>query len=423
MKNILISFFLVFCFSQETVDGVVAIVGENIITQSEFIEQLNVYAQRRGINPNTAPLKYEKLAERLLENLINQYVILEHAKKDTTIFIEDDDVRQQLDLQINGFVAELGSEEALEKYFKQPIRDIKAYYWKEIYNAMLIERYRYSLVGGISVGKKEVDDFFVAYKDSLPPVPKRANFSLLNIAFEPGKKTIKSYYELVSSLKDSLDSGLVSFNALVSRHSDDFASISSGGVVGETERGSFLKEYEEAAFSANIGDVVGPIKTNAGFHIIKILDKRGEKITTQHLLKTIQPSVEDKDSIVNDLNSFYEESQTDSTFLFNLLKEKKDEIMGLSGNYKDFYYENLPQEIINFIDNSQKQTLSTPFGFSSGTLGIIYLYEKFPSEEATINNSYDYVSGLATEKKITNFIENWLISAKKEVYINIFIED
>ena len=424
MKNILISFFVVFCFSQETIDGIVAVVGENIITQSEFVDQLKVIAQRRGINPKNTPLQYEQLAEALLDNIINQYVLLEHAKKDTNIIIDDDEVKRQLEMQVSGFIKELGSEEALEKYFNKSIREIKSYYWKEIYNAMLIERFRYSLVGGLSVGKKEVDDFFIVYKDSLPPVPKRGRFSVLNLAFSPGKKTTKTYYDFVGVLKDSLNQGLVSFEALAGRHSDDFASAPNGGLVGETERGSFLKEYEEAAFSAKVGDVLGPIKTNAGFHIIKLLNKKGEKITTQHLLKTIQPSKEDKDSVLQLINSFYESSLEDSLFLFNLLnKENTLSSVGFSGNYNDFYYENMPLEIINFIDAGTNNLLSSPFGFSNGSLGLVYLYEKFKSEAATLDNSYEYISSLVHEKKMGAFIDNWLITAKKEVYVNIFIEN
>ena len=424
MKNILISFFVVFCFSQETIDGIIAVVGENIVTQSEFIDQLKVLAQRRGINPQTTPLQYEKLAEDLLNNIVNQYVLLEHAKKDTNIVIDDNQVKQQLEMQVSGFIKELGSEEALEKYFNKSIREIKAYYWKEIYNAMLIERFRYSLVGVLSVGKKEVDDFFIMYKDSLPPVPKRGTFSVLNLQFSPGEKTIKTHFGITAALKDSLDQNLVSFELLAKRHSDDFASASSGGFVGETERGSFLYEYEEAAFSANIGDVLGPIKTSAGFHIIKLIDKKGEKITTQHLLKTIQPSKEDKDSVIQLINSFYERSLEDSLFLFNLLdKDVAFSSVGFSGNYGGFYYENMPVEIISFIDSGTKNLLSSPFGFSNGSLGLVYLYDKLESEEATLKNSYEYISSLVLEKKMGAFIDSWLITAKKDVYINIFIEN
>ena len=426
LKFILISFCFCFCFSQtdrdNSVDGVLAVVGENIITQSEFFEQLQIVSNRQGITSSSTPLKYESLAKNLLSNIVNQLVLLEHAKMDTNIFIGDDEVKKQLDLQISGFINSMGSVEALENYLNKSLREIKAFYWDEIYNAMLIERFRYSLLSGISVGKKEVDDFYITYKDSLPPVPRRASFSLLNMKFVPSEKTVKNYYNTTKSILDELNNKQTTFENLIKQHSDDFASIPNSGIVGETERGSFLKEYEEAAFSAKIGSIVGPIKTSAGFHIIKVLDKKGEKITTQHLLKTIQPSLEDKDSLVSLINNIYSNSKLDSSFLYNLLVGG-DYLFGLSGNYTNYYYENLPQEVVKMIDSSQKKSLVSPFGFSDGTLGLLYVYDKQKSETATLDNSYDYIAGLAKEKKSAEFVEKWLMSAKKEVYINIFSEN
>ena len=201
MKNILISFLLAFSFSQERlVDGIVAVVGDNVITQNDFFQQLSVLSEQRGINPSSMPIKYEVLAENLLSNIVNQYVLLEHAKKDTIIVLSGSEVQEQLDKQMSLFINEVGSVAALEDVFGKTFREIKSDYWDEIYNAMLIERYRYFLISGLSVGKKEVDLFYNLYKDSLPLVPKRANFSLLNINFSPSFETVDSVYKFVSVL-------------------------------------------------------------------------------------------------------------------------------------------------------------------------------------------------------------------------------
>ena len=135
MKFILISFCVCFCFcfeqknSNQTVDGVLAIVGENIVTQSDFFEQLKILSERSGINSSNMPLKYGRLAENLLLNIVDQLVLLEHAKMDTNIFIGDEEVKNQLDLQISGFINNMGSVEALEKYLNKSLREIKAFYF------------------------------------------------------------------------------------------------------------------------------------------------------------------------------------------------------------------------------------------------------------------------------------------------------
>ena len=422
MKFILISILLAVGLCQETIDGVVAVVGNNIITQSEFFEQLTLISQKRGISPQSSPLLYEKTAKKLLDNLINQYVLLEHAKKDTNIFIEDSQVKEQLEMQIEGFVKELGSVEALEKYFKKNIRDIKSYYWEEIYNAMMIEKFRYSILSSVSVEKKEVYIFYENIKDSIPPVPKSADFSVLNIFYVPSKETTGGYINFMNSIKDSINKKLFSFEEMVLKHSEDLVSAKSGGLVGETVRGSFFQEYEEAAFSTQINSVVGPIKTQAGLHLIKLIDKKGEKITTKHLLKTIKPSNDDKKNTIETINSVYETSLSDKDYLYNYIEENKLN-EGYTNNYKNYYYENMPQEIINFIDRSEEGGISAPFGLTNGSIVVVQLKSKKEAVSATVENSYEYISALAKEKKMSVILDDWLIKAKENVYINIFIEN
>ena len=180
MKNLLISFLFCFSFSEEIIDGVVAVVGENIITKGDYFYQLSSIANQRGISPSLTPLKYERLASSVLEQTIDRYVFLEFAKKDSNIIIENEEVQQQLDSQINMFVQSVGSIDSLEVVFGKPIQKIKSDYWEEIYNAMLIERFKFFLSSGLSVGKKEVELFYEEYKDSLPPSPASANFTIFN---------------------------------------------------------------------------------------------------------------------------------------------------------------------------------------------------------------------------------------------------
>ena len=122
------------------------------------------------------------------------------AKKDSNIVVENDEVQQQLDSQIDMFVNSVGSIDSLEAVFGKPIQNIRADYWEEIYNAMLIERFKFYLTSGFTVGKKEVELFYEEYKDSLPPSPENANFSIYNVFFEPSKETISVHIVLFHPL-------------------------------------------------------------------------------------------------------------------------------------------------------------------------------------------------------------------------------
>ena len=219
------------------------------------------------------------------------------------------------------FIQSVGSVDSLEATFGKNLQQIKADYWEEIYNAMLIERFRLNLTAGFMVGKKEVENFYNIYRDSLPPSPASANFSIYNIKFTPGKQTIDASYKFVKNLKDSIVNKGSSFETIVKNYSDDVASISSGGKIGYTNRGSLFPQYEEVAYSMKVGEISDPIITDAGHHIIKLLDKRGNKISTQHVLKFISPTENDKKETIEKINSVYQKSQLDPLFLENFIED------------------------------------------------------------------------------------------------------
>ena len=419
MKNFIISLFFCFSFSEEIIDGVMAVVGENIITKGEFFYQLSAIANQRGISPSQTPLKYEKLANAVLEDIIDRYVLLEYAKMDSNIVVDNDEVQLQLDNQIDMFIQSVGSVDSLETTFGKPLQQIKADYWEEIYNAMLIERFRLNLTAGFVVGKKEVESFYNIYRDSLPPSPASANFSLYNINFTPSKKTIRSSYEKVKTIRDSITKDLSSFGDMVKKYSDDIASIPTEGIIGYTERGSLFPEYEEAAYSMKAEEVSDPVLTEAGYHIIKLLDKRGEKINTQHLLWLINATENDKKQTIENINEIYKQSSEDPLFLENHIEQLENKNF-LSGNFFNQPVNRFPIDIYNKITSSEDSFLHEPFMMQDGSVSVLYVYEYFPEKRATLENSYAFIESIALDKKTLDYLDSWLDKKRSGVYINTF---
>tara|TARA_B100000941_G_scaffold250628_1_gene196980 strand:+ start:64 stop:1326 length:1263 start_codon:yes stop_codon:yes gene_type:complete len=419
MKNFIISLFFCFSFSEEIVDGIMAVVGDNIVTKGEFFYQLSSIANQRGISPVQTPLKYEKLANAVLEDIINRYVLLEYAEKDSNIVVDNDEVQIQLDNQIDMFIQSVGSVDSLETTFGKTLQQIKADYWEEIYNAMLIERFRLSLTAGFLVGKKEVESFYNIYRDSLPPSPASANFSIYNVKFSPGKQTIEESYTFVKNLRDSIINKNSSFETIVKNHSDDVASVSSGGKIGYTNRGSLFPKYEEVAYSMNIGEISNPIITEAGHHIVKLLDKRGDKISTQHILKLISPTEEDKKQTIEKINSLYQKSQAEPLFLENFIDGLDNKNL-LSGNFFNQPIGGFPVDVYNKIITSEDSFLHEPFMMQDGSISILYVYEYFPEKKATLENSYSFIESIALDKKTLDYLDSWLDRKRSDIYINTF---
>ena len=318
------------------------------------------------------------------------------------------------------FVQNVGSIDSLEVVFGKPIQKIKADYWEEIYNAMLIERFKFFLTSGFSVGKKEVGLFYDEYKDSLPLSPANANFTLYNLFFEPSEETISNSFLFVSSLRDSVSRGDVSFNKIIKDHSEDYASLASNGVIGFTERGSLFPEYEAAAYSMQKEELSGPIKTDAGHHIIKLLDRRGNKINTQHLLRRIVATEEDKQKTIYNINMIYKEASEDPLFLETLVEENNFNQNSISGNYNSFPLKRLPEDVYNIIKNSVDSFLYEPIMLRDGSVCVLYVYEVFQEEKATLDNSYSFIESIALDKKTIDYLNNWLNTNKPKVYINTF---
>ena len=150
--------------SQGRVDGIVAIVGNNIVLHSDVLQQSQLIALNQRVDPVQMPNLFEEIYFNTLDNIINQYTLLDIAEKDTNLVLSDDDVDRALNRQIDDFVSRAGSEERLEDMIGMSMRQIKADYWKDIRDMMIVERYQFSKIQYIDVSRIEVDNFFLVFK-------------------------------------------------------------------------------------------------------------------------------------------------------------------------------------------------------------------------------------------------------------------
>ena len=409
IQYILISFLFSFVSSQNTLNGVAAVVGENIITHMDVYQQMSILEEQGKISPD----KYLETELLVLESMIDRLVLLDFAERDSMIYIDDNEVNSQIELQIDNFIGRLGSIQAVEEYFGEDINMIKKNYWKEVYESMLIERYKYSLVSGVDVGKKEVEFFYLEYKDSLQKVPININVDIVNIAFLPSLETINRVLDRLVALKDSVALGYMDFDEAISKNS----SVPSASVVGFTERGSLYEEYEKAAYSADVGDVVGPVKTSAGAHLIKVLDRKGEKIKTQPLLIVIPASENDKKKTVEQINFLYEGLLEDPLFVEDYLNNNEG-LFGFSGIHQNIFISSFTEELQKHILGLNEGGVLAPTVLGDGSIIIAKLHEFFEESEPTLDNSYEYLSALAKDEKKNNLLIKWLIGARSQTYID-----
>ena len=411
--------FISFLFSQEElVDGVLAAVGDKHILFSEVLSEARMVAQRKGISPQDSPLLFQELFDSVLKEKIYLKVVLISAESDSLIGVSYDEIKSSLDERIDLFSKQLGSVEALEQAFGLSLGDIKNNYWETVRDELMIEKFRLSLLGNTSVSKKEVLSFFSTYKDSIPGVSEVASFSLLEKKIEPSQKTIKKTREKIFSIKDSVLIGEKPFKYFAKKHSEDPSVKFNDGVVVAERGGDLPFEYEKAVFSAKKGDVVGPVKTSLGLHIIKLLDRVGEKTTSQHILLRTRLSKEDSLSSEFFLDSLQTFVGNDPGLFDSLSVVYKTDKKNLSGLYEDV-------DLSSFPDLIQRAVVSTPsFSFSpvfsvGESCFLLYKYSYSEPTKRNLENSWSFIESLALNKKRMDLFNVWVQSQLNNIYVKI----
>ena len=189
------------CFSGGKVDGIAAIVGKNIVLHSDVHQQAQFVALEERVDPLNHPYLFEKIYFNVLNNIINQYAVLDIAEKDTNLVISNDEVDRALDLQIDDFISRAGSEKQFLEMAGMSMRQIRADYWKNIRDMMVVERYQFSKIQHVDVSREEVFSFYNIYKDSLPSISEKYDFSVIEIPFVAGNKSENETKLFLDSLK------------------------------------------------------------------------------------------------------------------------------------------------------------------------------------------------------------------------------
>ena len=415
--------FLVFNLKAQTtpqyIDGVAAIVEEHIVLKSDLAQMVNMAAIQNKINPQTNPEQLIKLQNSVIESMINQKIMLEMAEIDS-ITVEEKEVDQALDQQIEMLIAQAGGEEKAEEALGQSISDFRREFWYDMKDRLVSEKYQQQLIGSISVTRSEIELFFDAYKDSIPPIPTKTKVRHLLVSIVPSEKSKKKALLFQQSLKKDILSG-ASFDSLAKEHSQDPGSKSSGGSLGWVKRGSLVKSFETAAFTSKLNDVVGPVETDFGFHLIETLDRQGDKIKVRHILTTPELTDEDTERAFNFATSLKTDSiKTLDDFNNAVEKHTFDETTRKIGGdlgWIDPQNYMVPEigQAIKYIDIS---SCSPPINSSLG-FHLLWVEGIKQGGRPSLKNHWPEIEAMALNKKKMDWYEDWIVSAREKFYVKV----
>ncbi len=405
--------------SQEAIDRVVAVVDEQIILQSELLQYTYSLAVQMGIDPRKQPDKFKELRENALQSLIAQKVFLTKAKEDS-VTVDQHQVDQALEERLKYMVEQLGSEEKLEEYYGQPMRKIRRTFRESVEEGLLVRTLQQRKFREIKISRREVEEFYHAMKDSLPGIKASVHLRHILVNVAPGETAVEAARAKIDTLLARVRNG-EDFAKLARLYSEDPGSAAKGGELGFIQRGDFVKEFEEAAFALQPGEISGVVRSQFGFHIIQLIDRRGEKANARHILIRLNTTASDekateafvsqlRDDIVAGKISFEDAAKKYST------DQTSNEKGGDLG-----WFESDQLQVPAFREAARSlqpgeisQPLKTQYGFH-----LVRLEERREPRQYTLEQDWQQIQEMAQNAKVERELQNWLATLKKQMYVRV----
>jgi len=396
----------------QTLDRVVGVVDNDLILESELNAQVQFYVLNNKIDAATPGLRAQ-----VLQSMINEKLIIAKAIEDS-VTVTDEEVQQQMDAVIQQRVQQFGSEARLEEMYGMPIGKIKREFREELRKSLLAQKLQQQRFGNATIGRFEVEEFYKTYKDSLPRVPEELDLSDIGIAPKVSDEAKAATRAKIQALIDSLQSG-VDFAGLAKRHSQDPGSAAQGGDLGLVRRGQFVREFETAVFALTDGQISGIVETEFGFHIIQLLERRGDAVHARHILLRVERTKESDDATIRLLDSLRQRALAGESFaeLARKYSETKENTIG--GNLGTVEIDQLNGAFRPAIDTLKEGAISAPVKVPEGTgykYHIVWVRHRSPTHQMTLDQDFHKVEAIALNFKRTRDYQAWIEELKSQIY-------
>ena len=419
LTTIFLIFFTAQTFAQQQhIDGVAAIVGENIILKSDVSQVVGMTALQQGLDVSKDVDVLMKLQEGVLSSLIDQKVILEMAKLDS-IEIADKDVENALDQQVENFILRAGSEDVAETMLGQSLSDFRREFWYDMRDRLITEQYQQQLIMSVNINRDGVFNFYEEYKDSLPDFPIKMKIRHLLTRIKAGEESKKKALFEIKQIRDRILNGEL-FSDLAKAFSDDPGSKNNGGSLGYIRRNQMVKEFETKAYTQELDSISDPVETVFGYHILETTEKSGEKIKVRHIL--ISPEVTEKDeSLAYKYALSLRDSSTNLNKFKKLVFEKSedDQTQKIGGDLGWITPNNSPipeiSEVLGLLEVGEcSRPVKTSFGYH-----LLWLEEVRPGGKPSLDLHWTEIEEIALNHKRMMFFKDLVSEARDKFFVNI----
>lgn len=413
---------------KNVVDEVIWVVGDEPILLSD-VEEARISAELSG-QPVTNP--YCTIPEQLAVRKL----FLHQAAIDS-VTVSEGDIIRGVDARINEYISVYGSREAVEQAAQKSIRQLRETFKRMYREENMVEEVKSNLTSKISATPAEVREFFKnTPTDSLPFIPTQVEVQIITSQPKVSRQEVERVEARLRDFAQSVNSGESDFSTLAKLYSED-GSARMGGELGYTGRNMWVPEFANVAFSLNDPKKVSKIvRTEFGFHIIQLIDKRGDKVNVRHIL--LKPQIEEAefergiarlDSIADDIRA---ERFTFDAAAYALSDDKDTRNNhGLMANViqetrtisSRFQMKDLPQDVAKVVDTLQVGQVSRAFRMTNQkgqtVCAIVRLKSRIDGHHANMTEDFQVLRDQVIAKRREEKINNWIKEKVNSTYVRI----
>ncbi len=419
----------------QVIDKVVAVVGKNIILQSD-IENQYIQYRLQGMADGTG----KEVRSRILEELLLQKLMLNQAEMDS-ITVTEDQVDNELSRRIQILVSRFGSQEKMEAQFGKSMSEIKEEVRQAAKDNMLQEQVQAKIMANVKVTPQEVKDFFNDIpKDSLPTISP--SYEIVQIVKRPPvsideKLQVK---DRLYQIRKRILEGESSFATMAVLYSEDRGSASQGGELGFAGKGVYVPEFENVAFNLRDGEISDVVESEHGFHIIQLIERRGETVNCRHILLKAKVPVEALEKAQNQLDSVAQLIRNGDMTFEEACKKFSDDDSKSNGGYlsnaatggnwlsmqdlkelEDYYaeYKNLAFVISRLEVGQVSDAIPMTTNENNDAFRLVMVKRQKEAHQANLKDDYSLIQSWALAQKRQQAIEKWVANKAGKAYIRL----
>lgn len=410
---------------EHVVDQVVAVVGKNIVLESDIETQYLSYRMQSGISGSASEIRCV-----ILEDIMYQKLMAAEAEVDS-IEVSDIQVEAELDRRLGMFINQFGSQEKLEAYYDKTLVEIKQELYDIVKDQLVTQQVQAGIIEGITVTPSEIRSFFRSLPtDSIPLI--KTEFVIAEIVKKPPvnvEEKIRVKEQLLEFRKRILKGE--SFATLAVLYSQDPGSAKDGGELGFYGRGQLYPEFEAVAFKLKDGEVSNVVETEAGYHIIQMIERKGDYVNVRHILLVPKVSPDDLVKARNELDSIAMLIRADSITFDQAVEKFSDADNRNSGGLlinpytgsTTFEAEQLDAQVSFTIEKMEVGELSNPVPMKTedqkDAYRLLLLKDKREPHRASLEQDYSKIQEWALQDKQMKVVDKWINDKARKTYIRI----